>query len=246
MAAGRKSEVKVPEDKYFTLNVFEAPGYREYYDRFTTMMTKRLNLERLKGRTVIDLACGYGWWGQALLPYGCNVVFIDGRQENLDAVRAQVPNATTHLMNVETDPFPIARADLILCMGIVYHIADPRALFDKMAKVADTAFVETTCLDHDGEFIVFHDESTAARQFSLTGHACRPSPKWVMRELKGAGFNRIEDISDPVGNRTPQPGFPGVLYDWSYQRTCGWRRDECTLRRMFVASRDPADALIKW
>jgi len=167
---------------------------------------------------------------------------VDGRKENLAAVREQVPNAATHLMNVETDPFPLARVDLILCMGLIYHIADPRSLFEKMASVTDQVFVETTCLDHDGEFIVFHNESTDARQFSLTGSACRPSPKWVMRHLREAGFTRVEDISDSIGNRPPSEGFPGVLYDWKFERTCGWRRAEHTLRRMFAASKARSNA----
>jgi SAM-dependent methyltransferase len=229
--------VSAPKDKYFDLNVFEAKGYRDHYANLTAMMKKNLRLERLRGRKVIDLACGYGWWGQSLLEYGCEVVFLDGREENLAAVREQVPNAATYLMNVETDPFPVPRADLILCMGLIYHIADPRSLFDKMAAVSDQVFVETTCLDHDGEFIVYHNESTDARQFSLTGSACRPSPKWVMRQLREAGFAHVEDVSDAIGNRSPQPGFPGLVYDWKFERTCGWRRGEQTLRRMFVASK---------
>jgi SAM-dependent methyltransferase len=234
-----------PKDKYFSLNVFEAPGYREHYVNLTSMMKRHLREDRLAGLKVIDLACGYGWWGQSLLPFGCEVIFVDGREENLDAVRQQVPGATTYVMNVEKDPFPVPRADLILCMGLIYHIADPYSLFKKMAAVTDQLFVETTCLDHDGEFIVYHGESTDARQFSLTGSACRPSPKWVMRYLREAGFSEVQDISDAIGNREPQEGFPGVLYDWKYERTCGWRRAEHTLRRMFAASKpNPKISLI--
>jgi SAM-dependent methyltransferase len=231
-----------PQDRYFNPNVFEAKGYREHYVNLTEMMKKHLRLDRLQGRKVIDLACGYGWWGQSLLDYGCEVIFVDGREENLAAVREQVPNAKTHVMNVETDPFPLPRVDLILCMGLIYHIADPDSLFKKMSLVTNQVFVETTCLDHDGEFIVYHSESTDARQFSLTGSACRPSPKWVMRRLKEAGFARVTDISDPIGNRPPSEGFPGVLYDWKYERTCGWRRAEHTLRRIFAACTADATA----
>jgi SAM-dependent methyltransferase len=232
--------LSIPNDRYFAPNVFEAKGYRDHYANLTAMMKRHIRLDRLKGRRIIDLACGYGWWGQSLLEYGCDVIFIDGRKENLEAVQNQVPNAKTCVMDVETDEFPAPRVDLILCMSLIYHIADPRRLFEKMALVTDQVFVETTCLDHDGEFIVYHSESTEARQFSLTGSACRPSPKWVIRNLKEAGFTRVIDVSDSIGNREPQDGFPGLLYDWQYERTCGWRRAEHTLRRMFAASKEPA------
>lgn len=237
----------IEQDRHFSRNVFEEKGYRNHYTNLIAMMKNHLRLDRLRGRKVIDLACGYGWWGQSLLEHGADVVFIDGREENLAAVRKEVPGAVTHVMNVEKDPFPIPNADLILCMGLIYHIADPRALFDKMIKVSDRVFIDTTCLDHDGEFIVYHSETTGAREFSLTGRACRPSPKWIMRQLREAGYTRVEDISNAIGNRDPQPGFPGLLYDWEYRRTCGWRRDERTLRRMFLASKAGADdELLSW
>lgn len=234
----------IENDHHFSRNVFEEKGYRDHYVNLIAMMKNHLQLANLRGRKVVDLACGYGWWGQALLDYGADVVFMDGREENLTAVRKEIPDATTYVMDVEHDLFPIPKADLILCMGLIYHIANPRALFDKMAKISDRVFIDTTCLDHDGEFIVYHSETTSAREFSLTGSACRPSPKWVMSQLREAGYTKVEDISDAIGNRDPQPGFPGLIYNWEYRRTCGWRRDERTLRRMFLASKTENDDLL--
>jgi SAM-dependent methyltransferase len=247
MSDPRQLDAGIARDRYFSQNVFEQEGYRSHFVNLTRMIKNHMHLDKLRGRKVIDLACGYGWWGQSLLEHGAEVIFIDGREAHLEQVRKQVPGATTFLMNLETDAFPVSKVDLILCMGIIYHIADPRKLFDKMAAITDRVFVDTTCLDHDGEFIVFHQESNDTNAFSLTGNACRPSPKWVMRQLSGAGFTRAEDISDPIGNRVPQPGFPGLVYDWKYERTCGWRRNEQTLRRMFLASKaGTTDDLLVW
>jgi SAM-dependent methyltransferase len=245
MTESVQGNATIGRDRFFTENVFEAKGYRDHYGNLLAMIKEHLDLDRLRGRKVIDLACGYGWWGQDLMAHGADVIFVDGREDNLAAVRSQVPGATTYLMNVETDPFPVAQADLILCMGLIYHIADPRALFDKMARITERVFVDTTCLDHDGEFIVYHAETNQPNGFSLTGSACRPSPKWVMRQLADAGFPFVKDISDAIGNRLPEPGFPGLIYDWDYERTCGWRRNEQTLRRMFMASKAATDDLLK-
>jgi SAM-dependent methyltransferase len=247
MTAGNVRVPDAPKDQFFSLNVFETSGYQAHFRNLCKMVKDHIRLDKLRGKRVIDLACGYGWYGQSLLAQGADIAFIDGREANLAGVRKQVPNAKTYVMNVETDPFPIANVHIILCMGLIYHIADPRALFDKMAKVTDRVFIDTTCLDHDGEFIVYHKESTDAHQFSLTGSACRPSPKWIMRQLTEAGFTHVADISSAIGNRPPEPGFPGLLYDWDYQRTCGWRRNEQTLRRMFLASKaGPSDDLLIW
>lgn len=234
----------IERDPHFSKNVFEEPGYRDHYVNLTAMMKNHLHLDRLCGRKVIDLGCGYGWWGQSLLEHGADVVFADGRVDNIAAVKRDIPGAATYVMNVECDNLPRVKADLILCMGLIYHIANPRALFDKMIKVAPRVFIDTTCMDHDGEFIVYHSEVQGS-QYSLTGSACRPSPNWVMSQLREAGYEYVYDISDPIGNRPPAAGFPGLIYDWEYRRTCGWRRGECTLRRMFMASRHQDDELLK-
>jgi len=235
----------IERDKHYSKNVFEEPGYRDHYGNLTAMMKNHLHLDRLRGKKVIDLGCGYGWWGQSLIEHCNEVVFIDGRKKNLAGLRKEMPFAVGYLMNVEADQFPIKRADLILCMGLIYHISNPRALFDKMIKVAPRVFIDTTCMDHDGEFIVYHSEGSAGSQYSLTGSACRPSPNWVMGQLREAGYEHVHDISDPIGNRPPGDGFPGLIYDWDYRRTCGWRRGECTLRRMFMATRIKDDELLK-
>jgi SAM-dependent methyltransferase len=234
--------MRIERDPHFSRNVFEEPGYRDHYVNLTGMMKNHLHLDRLRGKKVLDLGCGYGWWGQSLQEHGADVSFVDGRESNLHAVQQQCPNADIRLVNVEAEPLP--KADLILCMGLIYHISNPRALFNKMIAVSPRVFIDTTCMDHDGEFIVYHSEVSGS-QYSLTGSACRPSPKWIINQLHEAGYVRVEDISDAIGNRPPQAGFPGLVYDWDFRRTCGWRRDERTLRRMFMASKYKTDELLK-
>ena len=237
--------VVIEQDRHFSTNVFEEPGYRDHYVNLTAMVKNHLDLEWLEGAKVIDLGCGYGWYGQSLIEHGADVTFVDGRAENLRAVAKNIPGAKTRVRNVEDYDLNLGIADLILCMGLIYHINNPRALFDKMIKIAPRVFIDTTCIDHDGEFICYHHETSGGSQYSLTGSACRPSPNWVMQQLREAGYEHVQDISDPIGNRAPQAGFPGLIYDWDYQRTCGWRRDERTLRRMFMASKHQDDVFLK-
>lgn len=235
----------IRKDAHFSRNVFELPAFRDRYTKPIEHIKSHLHLDRLRGRKVIDLACGYGWWGQSLMDHGAEGLFIDGRPENLHRVRTSMPRAVTHLMNLETDPFPVSRVDLVLCMGILYHLGDPKALIEKLAAITDRVFVDTTVMDHDGDFIVFHDEDNDVRQFSVTGKACRPSPGWVINRLREAGFEHVRDISHADMNSEPGPGKSGLIYDWEFRRTCGWRRGECTLRKMYLASKSDPDELIR-
>jgi SAM-dependent methyltransferase len=228
-------------------SVFDDVGHSGHYTKLTPLLTNHLHLDQLKGVKVIDLACGYGWWGEALLPHGADVTFIDGRENNLAMVRKRHPGAATHVMNVETDSFPMLEADIVLCMGLIYHIADPAALFKKIAAISKRVFIETICIDHVGANIVYVDAPTDTSETSLGGKACHPSPRWVMRELRRAGFTEIADISDAAGNRPATPTLPGLNYQWDYENTCGWCRDDCTLRRVFMASNaGAADPLLRW
>ena len=228
-------------------SVFEDEGHSGHYVNLLPLMTRHLDLGRLKGLRVLDVGCGPGWWGEALLAHGADVTFIDGRTENLALVHKRHPEVTTHLMNVETDPFPVQRADLVLCMGLIYHLADPAALFEKIAAISPRVFVETICMDQVGVNIVYINEHTDTPETSIGGRACRPTPRWVMRELRHAGYSEIEDVSDEFADRPPTPTLPGLLYHWDYENTCGWRRNDCTLRRVFLATQTGRDdPLVRW
>lgn len=226
------------EDYYFSENVFEQPGFQEHYQNLLKMITNHIDLKDYEDRTVIDLGCGYGFYGLEFHKKGANVIFADARRENLQRVRNSYPSnvIATWKVNVE-EVYSFPDASLILCMGLLYHLGKPRECLEKIASATSLVIIDTTVIDDDRDSIVFFNEDTSPNNFSFSGKACRPSPTWVVRNLKEVGFREVVDISSAIGNRKPQKGYPGLLYDWKYERTCGWRRQEYTLRRMFIASK---------
>lgn len=232
------------KDGHFSENVFLEDGYTMRYENLMKVMTKHIDAKRIKGASVLDFACGAGGFGVRFEELGANVVFIDGRESNLDLVRQANKDAKTYLWNLEKDQnAPFAKADLALCMGLIYHTGDPVSVLGRIAKHSDDIFVETTVLDHDGKIIVFYSEDMEPKQFSVTGSACRPSPGWVSEALTQCGFVAVKEILDGAANLKPGVGFPGCLYDWKFERTCGWRRDECALKRLYIASKKPAQSI---
>ena len=231
-----------PSDRYYSRNVFELPGYEARYDLLMDVMQDYLVTDHLKGAHVVDIACGSGGMGARFQEHGANVTFIDGRESNLAAVRERTQGSKTVLYNMESAaPFPVERADISLCMGLIYHTGDPLAVLKKAGAFADIMFVETSCMDHDGVALIFYQESPEPSQFSVTGNACRPSPKWVEQALGQCGFNTILDISCGRANLSPGEGYPGTYYDWKFERTCGWRRDERALKKLYLALRGKSD-----
>lgn len=238
--------IKPPEnDKYYSKNVFIENGYSERYDRVFSVLIRYINPEMVSKWQIMDLGCGLGGFGRKFLEVGGNVVFSDGRSENIADLRADLPDAKTFIMDVEKDPFPeeIKGVDLVLCMGLIYHTKIPKVVLEKIAGISDNVCIETNCLDHDGVALIHFEESTEPHQFSLSGGACRPSPKWVEDTLKEVGFSFVKDISHKDANTEPRPHSPGAIYDWEFQRTCGWRRNECSLRKLFIASKSIEESI---
>lgn len=183
---------------------------------------------------VVDLGCALGWFGRKFLEMGSEVVFIDGRAENLAVINKELPNSETILLDVEGD-FPDIKADLVICAGLIYHTGTPRLLLEKIAKMADNIIIETRSLDHDGVMVVYFGENTVPYHSSFTGGSCAPSPGWFDKNLKEVGFSVVRDISHGDAN----VNYPDLCtsYDWKIQRTCGWRRDERSLRKLYIASK---------
>lgn len=232
------------KDEHFSENVLDIEQFKSSRRAMTDVIKSQVRLGLLEGKTIVDLGCGHGWSGQAFQQYGAEVMYVDGREEHLAEVRRRNPTAWTVWADIEHDELP-CYVELVLCLGLIYHIADPAALFRKLAKITDRVVIETTALDHDGECIVFLDEPSTVKQYSITGRACRPSPGWVVRELKAAGFEHVRDLSEGRLNSNPFQGGSGALYDWSFRRTCGWRRGEFTLRKLYIATKNSPDELIR-
>lgn len=188
----------------------------------------------LEGKRVLDLGCGWGGFGKKAAAMGAQVLFVDGRPENLAVAKEAGPEHTYLQMDITKPYWEPPPVDVSLCLGVLYHVGDPGALLRK-AACAPVLAVETISLDHDGEFLVKLDEDPAQVDYSLNGGACRPSPGWIVNQLEKLGYTKIVDLLLPTIPATND--WAGAIWDWDYERTCGWRRNEHQLRKLFLALR---------
>lgn len=105
----------------------------------------------LAGRRVLDLGCNAGYWSLAAVEAGADFVLgIDGRQLHVDqanlvfeAKEVDPSRYRFELGNIfECDygqPF-----DVVLCLGLMYHVAKPLELFEIFARVgASLVLIDT-------------------------------------------------------------------------------------------------------
>ena len=83
------------------------------------------------GRTAIDLACHEGWFAQQVAALGFDVLGVDARMRHVDdaTLAAEACGATGvrfRTADVHTlDPARDGRFDLVLCLGLIYHLENP-------------------------------------------------------------------------------------------------------------------------
>ncbi len=216
-----------------------------YETRFRALQDYFL-IDDWTSKSVLDIGCGQGGFGFKFADAGAKVTFIDGRDQNLQVIRDTDPEANTVRYDLETgDPIPVETADLSMFMGALYHVGEPTTAIRAVAETSDNICLETACLDHDGVALIYFEEETDSTSFSINGGACRPSPKWVEIALEQAGFPLVQDISCTEFNVPVGPGYSGLSYDWELQRTCGWRRNEYSLRKLWIASKSQETTIFK-
>jgi SAM-dependent methyltransferase len=109
---------------------------------FLALMAQRWRLSTV--RTVLDVGCGMGHWGQLLLPHCAP----DARLTGVDREAAWVTaagvraarrglgaRATYRRGSAESLPFPEGTFDFVTCQTVLIHVADPSAVLREMRRV---------------------------------------------------------------------------------------------------------------
>jgi SAM-dependent methyltransferase len=106
----------------------------------------------LEGRRVLDLGSNAGYWSLASIEAGADFVLgIDGRQMHVDqadlvfdAKGIDPARYRFETGNIFTHGFP-GEFDVVLCLGLMYHISKPMELFEIMASVnPELLLIDTT------------------------------------------------------------------------------------------------------
>lgn len=98
----------------------------------------------MRGREVLDVACGTGGWLRYFHRLGAKgIAGIDLSHKAIEAGRKASPDAEFHCGSAEVLPFSDDRFDLVTCMGSLEHFQDKVGALREMLRVArkDATFV---------------------------------------------------------------------------------------------------------
>ena len=123
----------------------------------------------LAGKRVLDLGCNAGYWSLRAIGSRCDYVMgIDGRQEHVDQA-----NFVFEVREIEKSRYDFVAGDLfqkdlnqfgsfdvVLCLGLMYHVSKPVELMEKIAEVnTDVLVIDTTLSGADGSFLEIRHET---------------------------------------------------------------------------------------
>ena len=170
------------------------------------------------GKNVLELGCGYAFFGEQFSRLGANVLCVDGRKEHIDHVNMQLKRSgnnaiLTRLADLNHDFSHLGVFDIILDMGLLYHLEKPEdhiACLANMMHDESILILETIVADFDAPLAYFIEEEGYDQ--SLTNRSRILSPVLIERNLEAFGL-KYEDISSKELNASIH------CYDWSCGNT---------------------------
>lgn len=90
----------------------------------------------VRGKRVLDVACGLGQWLGLLQDRGAEIAGVDISDRAIERCRQRFPSGEFHVGAAEILPFADAGFDLITCMGSLEHFVDKPSALIEMLRVA--------------------------------------------------------------------------------------------------------------
>lgn len=156
----------------------------------------------LRGKRVLDLGCNAGYWSLLAADAGCDFVFgIDGRQMHIDQA-----NLVFEIKGVESSRYSfiagnvfehdleaIGHFDIVLCLGLLYHVARPVELLERIAQVnTDLLVIDTRVSVKPGLAIDLRHEGTDdVRSTIESGLVMHPSRETVVDLTAQFGYQTV-------------------------------------------------------
>jgi SAM-dependent methyltransferase len=150
--------------------------------------------------SLLDLATGHGKFARLAKEMGYNVTAIDARKDRMPNYKG-IKWIVDDLANINISDYQI-----VLCLGILYHLNDPEELVKRMKNsitILDTHFAASEKVEHLGYKGDFYKENRSALTSSFNDDlSFWPSKKELLRMLNKYYSVVMELIPSYMNGRT--------------------------------------------
>jgi hypothetical protein len=177
---------------------------------------KYFTKEFFKNKTLIELGAGYGDIGYHFSTLGSKVTCIEGRIDNIKYIQETYKNIDTIHKDLDIEKFEIENVDIIINMGLLYHLKDPIYLLHKSCKYCNYMIIETEVVDsYNPSKIIYWIDKKEGYDQSLHEVGTRISVGMVESILTENNF-KFERLEDDSCNSGPH------YYDWPIRNSGEW------------------------
>jgi len=174
--------------------VFDAPASQRFVEARKAVLRPVLQSirEKWKMQSVADVGCGVGYFSGFLEEQGFDVVGFDARSENVEEARRRYPSIEFHVANIE-EPSVLQRGsfDLVLCLGLLYHLENPLRALRNLATMANQFLLIESYATPQKETAFYLREELRLEDQSLTSLALYPSESSLIKICYKVGFSSV-------------------------------------------------------
>jgi len=151
-----------------------------------------------KGKTVLEVGCGYGNVGKYFHEkYGAIVSFSDGREGNLPHIRTNNPGCEVFHLD-QNNPWDLGdrKFDMIMHFGVLYHLTNWKQDIMYACKYTDLLVLESEVIDAFAADYERHSgEEAGDAHNAVSGQRIHTSPSGIEAEFtkNGFEFKRYDD-----------------------------------------------------
>jgi SAM-dependent methyltransferase len=174
----------------------------------------------LAGKRVLDLGCNAGFWSLLAVENQCEYVLgVDGRQMHIDQANFvfevnKIEKNRYDFMKanvLETDFQKYGTFDIVLFLGLLYHINKPVCIMEKISEInSDILLIDTRVSKAEGSFFEIRHETTDDPRNAVDYELVfRPSKQAVVDIVRQFGYKIImlkPEFSDYTGANVYRKG----------------------------------------
>ncbi|MEI0799691.1 class I SAM-dependent methyltransferase [Brachyspira intermedia] len=195
-------------------NIYFTNNYEYWRAKRIVAIVEYYGEKFFQGKKILELGCGHGDIGRVLISLGADVVFCEGREMHIQVLKKRFPNNRIHKANLENEwPFKNERFDIILHMGLLYHLDNFEFSLSKSLESCDYFILETLVVDSDDPNLIdVANENTDGYDQSISGIGKRPSAALLENFIDKYNFN-FDMVKDSRCNALT------YVYDWKVNNT---------------------------
>ncbi len=193
--------------------------------------------ENLEGQRVLDIGAWDGWFSFEMERRGAEVVAVDCVElDHFAYIHRRLGSRVRYVIRdiTELDPRELGTFDIVLCLGVLYHLKHPLLGLERVCRMTrDLAVIETFAIPLDDQprpelpYLEFYERDELRGQID---NWFGPSADCVPALARSAGFARVRPCAidgdraafacyrrwEPASGIDPAPDVRGVAQAWNF------------------------------